>query len=140
MHNEPIALPLLESIRGLPADAKLAYACRPFEEFSFVDSSLLSIDAHTARRVVPMCFQADVFSHLNGAEVTSKVAAAGFSVAPQSTLFPDADARPSPAEVAKFLRDHQIEYLYVDAQHPNVLVPDAIVIASSEHGSLLHVP
>ena len=57
---QPIPESLLSAIRQLPADAKLAYACTPLEEFSFGDPRLLSIDAHTGRRVVPMCFEADL--------------------------------------------------------------------------------
>ena len=64
---EPIPVSLLQAIEQLPADAKLAYACQEFEEISFVNSKLLSIDAHTGRRVVPMCFEADVFGPLLGA-------------------------------------------------------------------------
>jgi hypothetical protein len=138
--NQPIARQLLTSIGELPAGAKLAYACRPFEEFSFVDSSLVSIDAHTGRRVVPMCFQADVFSSLNGGKTDRTVPAAGFPISPQATLFPDASARPSVTEITAFLRANDITYLYVDAQHPNTLVPGATVSASSGQGALLQIP
>ena len=51
-------------IRGLPLGAKLAYACRASEEVAFWEARLLSLDAHTGRRIVPMCFQAEVTSSL----------------------------------------------------------------------------
>lgn len=139
LDQEPIAVSLLLAIKQLPADAKLAYACRPFEEISFADASLLSIDAHTGRRVVPMCFEADVFSVLNGSPATDEFPSAGFTIAPQWTLYPDAEARPSPTEVAAFLKGHGIDYLYVDAQHPS-LVPDAIMVSASKSGALLRIP
>ena len=58
---------VLQAIGQLPADAKLAYACQSLEEISFVNSKLLGIDAHTDRRIVPMCFEADVLGPLFGA-------------------------------------------------------------------------
>jgi hypothetical protein len=138
LDHEPIAVSLLLAIKQLPADAKLAYACRPFEEISFTDPSLLSIDAHTGRRIVPMCFEADVFSVLNGSGVTDQFPSSGFAIAPQWTLYPNAEARPSPVEVAAFLKDHGIEYLYVDDQHPS-LVADAITVAASGSGAVLRI-
>jgi hypothetical protein len=140
LHNEPVSTALLESIRQLPPDAKLAYACRPLEEISFADTSLLSIDAHTARRVVPMCFQADVFSTQNGVWPSAQVPTAGFTLAPQSILYPDADANPSSEAVAVFLKIHGIDYIFADQRHPNSLVPDAVPIAASDHGEVLRVP
>ena len=92
--TEPVPVSLLRVIEQLPADAKLAYACRPFEEVSFVNSKLLSIDAHTGRRVVPMCFQADTIGPFYGAEPSSQVPDAGFAFAPQAALYPDCDGPP----------------------------------------------
>ena len=43
------------------ARRKLAYACLPAEEVAFWDAQLLGLDAHTGRRVVPMCFEAETF-------------------------------------------------------------------------------
>ena len=140
LHNQPVSVMLLEAISQLPPDAKLAYACRPFEEIAFTDPSLLSIDAHTARRVVPMCFQADVFSTLNGAPPSANTPAAGFTSAPQSALYPSVAADPSPAAVAAFLKDHGIYYIFADSRHPNLLVPDAIPVATGSNGAVLRVP
>jgi hypothetical protein len=139
-HNSPISVTLLDAIRQLPPDAKLAYACRPYEEFAFTDPSLLSIDAHTGRRVVPMCFQADVFSTLNGGSPSVNVPAAGFTLAPQAELYPNAAADPSSTAVANFLSQHGIRYVYADANHPNSLVPNASPIAEGGEGKVLKVP
>jgi hypothetical protein len=136
----PISVSLLGAIRQLPPDAKLAYACRPFEEVSFVNSRLVSIDAFTGRRVVPMCFEADVTSTLVGAPASLQAPAAGFQSAPQWTLYPDAAAHPSSATVAAFLKANGIDYIYVDSWHPNSLVTDAIPIATSGDGQVLRVP
>ena len=43
---EPWSTDLLASIRALPRDAKLAYACNPLEELSYWNSQLISLDAH----------------------------------------------------------------------------------------------
>jgi hypothetical protein len=140
LHNEPVSVNLLEAIGRLPLDAKLAYACRPFEEISFADTSLLSIDAHTGRRVVPMCFEADVFSTLNGAPPSAITPAAGFKFAPQSVLYPNSAADPSPAAVSAFLKGHGIHYIFADPRHPNLLVPDAVLVATDGNGAVLQVP
>jgi hypothetical protein len=140
LHNEPISLSVLEVISQLPMGAKLAYACRPFEEASFADSSLISIDAHTGRRVVPMCFEADVFSTLNGVLPSENVPAAGFSFAPQAALYPNASAAPSSEEVAAFMKQHGIDYIFADSKHPNSLVTDAVLVATSDHGEVLRIP
>jgi hypothetical protein len=140
LHNEPVSVDLLEAIKQLPPDAKLAYACRPFEEIAFTDPSLLSIDAHTGHPVVPMCFQADVFSTLNGAPPSAIRPAAGFTSAPQSALYPNAAADPSSAAVAAFLKDHGIYYIFADSRHPNLLLPDAVPVATGGSGAVLRVP
>jgi hypothetical protein len=137
---QPIPVSLLTAIRQLPADAELAYACRPFEEISFGNPRLLSIDAHTSHRVVPMCFEANVLSSLVGAPSSAQVPSAGFALAPQWTLYPTAAARPSSAAVASFLKDHGIDYIYADAAHPNSLVADAVLLARSGDFQLLRVP
>src|SRR4029079_19250183 len=102
-----------------------------FEEFAIADASLLSVDAHTAHRIVPICFEGDVFGTLFGVPASSSVPVAGVRLAPQSTIFPDAAARPSSAEVATFLKGLGIDYIFADAKHPNTLVPEAIPIAES---------
>jgi len=68
------------------------------------------------------------------------VPAAGFALAPQSKLYPDAETLPSSAAVATFLKAHGIDYIYTDMQHPNWLVADAVPIATSGAGQILRVP
>ena len=136
----PVPVELLGAIRNLPTDAKLAYACQPFEEVGFTDSRLLSIDAHTGRRVVPMCFGAEVLSSLIGTQQSLQVPNVGFKWAPQRALYPDAEARPSSADVAAFLKGNGIHYIYVDARHPNSLVADAVTLARIGDFQLLGVP
>lgn len=136
----PIPVSVLRAIESLPRDAKLAYSCQPFEEISFVNSKLLAVDAHTARRIVPMCFQADVNGTLLGEPISDTIPDAGFAGAPQATLFPDPTTRPSPEAVATFLKRHGIEYIYVDAAHPNALVPDAVEIARVRDHAVLKIP
>ena len=80
---------------GPPADAKLAYACQPLEEVAFWDPGLLGLDAHTGRRIVPMCFQAEFFGQLTGTPMSADVPSPLFQWAPQRALYPDSDARPS---------------------------------------------
>jgi hypothetical protein len=137
---DPIAVDMLRAIEQLPANAELAYACKPFEEVSFSDPRLESIDAHAGRRVVPMCFEAESLSVMVGAHPSLSVPDAFFRWAPQRILYPDAAANPSSGAVAAFLKDHGIDYIYADAQHPNSLVADAIPIATSADGEILKVP
>jgi hypothetical protein len=136
----PVPLSLLSAIDGLPADAKLAYACGTFEEVTFGTPSLLAIDAHTGRGIVPMCFEADVFSVLSGAAPSAQVPTADFTFAPQRLLYPDAEAHPSSPAVVAFLREHGIDYIYADAAHPNSLVANAVPIATSGDAEILRVP
>ena len=138
--DERITVILLDAIKQLPPDAKLAYACRPLDEISYVDSRLVSIDAHTGRRVVPMCFEADYFSTLVGAERSAQAPNSGLATAPQRVLYPNAAARPSSAAVAAFLKANGIDYIYADATRPNTLVADAVPIATSGDGEVLRIP
>ena len=140
-HEEhPIPLVVLAAIRDLPADAKVAYACEPLNEVAFTVPRMVSIDAHTARRVVPMCYQADFFSTLIGGERYTTEPSPAFLVAPQRVVYPDAAARPSTEVVVAFLKVHGINYIFEDPRHPNTLVPDAVPIAVSGGAALLRVP
>ena len=136
----PVPGEMLAAIRSLPSDAKVAYACRPLEEVAFWAAQLVAIDAHTGRRMVPMCFQADLEGVTTGAQISADVASPLFQWAPQRTLYPDSSAHPSSASVATFLKDNGIEYIYADALHPNSLVPDAIPIATEGANQVLRVP
>jgi hypothetical protein len=136
----PIPVSLLGAIEQLPSDAKLAYACGQLEETGFAGSRLLPIDAHTGRRVVPMCFEADVVSSLLGATPSVLVPNPFFEWAPQRALYPNSTARPSSTAVAAFLKDHGIDYIYADAKHPNSLVVDAVPIATDGDAAVLRIP
>ena len=128
--DAPIPVSLLDAIKRLPADSELAYACQPFEEVSYGNPKLISIDAHTDRRVVPMCFAADIYSTLVGAKPSAQVPNVDMALAPQHVLYPTASAHPSSAVVAAFLKTHGIDYIFADAMHPNTLVADAVPVAS----------
>lgn len=136
----PVPVAILEEIRSLPPEAKLAYACRPSEELAFWDPRLIGIDAHTERRIVPMCFQADFFGQLIGGQKSTDTPGPLFQWAPQRWLYLDSGARPSAASVASFLKDNGIDNLYTDALHPNALVPGAIPIATVGETQVLRLP
>jgi hypothetical protein len=136
----PVPVALLDDIRQLPADAKLAYACGAFSESSLGVPQLGTIDAHTDRRVVPLCYNAELLSSLIGATLSDDVPNLNFALAPQRMLYPNKHADPSSAAVSAFMKDHGIDYIYVDAQHPNTLVADAVPVASSGSSAVLRVP
>ena len=69
-----------------------------------------------------MCFEADAFSPLLGAERDPTVPNTSFGAAPQRAFYPDAFAQPSAADIAAFMKEHAIDYIYSDASHPNELV------------------
>ena len=137
---DPIPTIVLDAVRELPVDAKLAYACKPLSESGFAVSELLTIDAHTNRRVVPMCFEAEVLSTLVGAPRDETVMNLGFLYAPQSAIYPAPGADPSSATVVAFLKDHGIDYIFADAKHPNTLVADAVPIVTSGTATLFKLP
>jgi hypothetical protein len=136
----PVPVSIIDGIRNLPTDAKLAYACRPLEELTFWDARLLGIDAHAGRRIVPMCFQADFFGQLIGGLKSVDVPNLSFLRAPQHALYPDSSARPSEARVTSFLKANGIDYIYADALHPNSLVPAAMPIMTSGDTQVLRIP
>jgi hypothetical protein len=136
----PVSTDILMAIRDLPSNAKLAYACRPTQEQAFWAPWLLSLQAHTGRPVVPMCFEAEFFAKLLGAPPSADVPSPQFRFAPQQTLYPDSQARPSPAQITSFLKANGIDYIYADAVYPNSLVPDAISIATSGETQVFRIP
>jgi hypothetical protein len=138
--DDPIPVSMLEAIRRLPDDAKVAYACEPTAEISIWTPRLLSIDAHTGRRVIAMCFQADNLGTLIGAPRDPTVMSPLFAAAPQRELYPSADAKPSAGAVAAFLADHGIDYIYQDAVHSGTLVPGAVEVHRDGDFRLLQVP
>jgi hypothetical protein len=136
----PVPMEILAGIRTLPADAKLAYACQPSEELAPWDARLLGLDAHTGRRIVPMCFEADFFGQLIGGQRSADIPNPLFQLAPQRALYPDPSARPSSASLTTFMKDNGIDYIYADARHPNTLVPAAIPIVTSGDVQVLRIP
>jgi hypothetical protein len=139
-HYAPAPVELLAAIRGLPSDAKVAYACRPSEEILFWDARLVALEAHTGRPVVPMCFQAEFFGSMTGVHISAEIPSPLFRLAPQRKLYPDLGARPSSASIVTFLIGNGIRYIYADDAHPNSLVPEAIPIAASGDAQLLRIP
>jgi hypothetical protein len=137
---QPVPLAALTAIRNLPSDAKLAYSCRQDEEEAFWNPALVSIYAHTGRRVVPMCFESDVFSAMIGADPLIQGENPFFGWAPQRSLFRDAVTDPSGSSIATFLKDHGIGYVYADAMHPNSLLPEAVEIATQGGVMVLRSP
>jgi hypothetical protein len=138
--HRPTPLSILAAIQQLPAGSKLAYSCARFEEIAFNTPRLLSIDAHTGQRVVPMCFSAEVLSTMIGADPSAEQASLYFEGSPQRILFPDAGASPMPGAIASFLKSHGIDYVFADREHPNTLVPDAVPIAGSGDARVLRIP
>ena len=131
---------ILTAIDATPPNAKIAYACQEGEEVAFWDPKLVSITAHTGRRVIPMCFQSDVFGFLNGVQVPPDIPSPLFEHAPQHTIYPHPGAQPSHAVIAAFMKEHGIEYIYVDRLHRNSLVPDPVRVAASGEFEVLRVP
>jgi hypothetical protein len=136
----PIPVEVLAAIRSLPSDAKLAYACQPTEEVAFWTAGLLGIDAHTGRRIIPMCFEAETFGGLTGTELSKEVPSPLYRWAPQGTLYPDLTTQPSTTSLQEFLKANGIDYLYEDRFHPNTLVADAIPVATSGTVRILRIP
>jgi hypothetical protein len=136
----PIPLGILDAIRALPPDAKLAYSCKQTEEIGFGTPQLLSIDAHTSRRVIPMCFAAEKLSAMVGARESDLVPSLYFVGSPQRDLYPSPTSRPSGAEIERFLKDHGIHYIYADTRHPNALVPDAVTVAEVDGARIMRIP
>ena len=87
-----------------------------------------------------MCFMAEVLSTLIGAPPSERTENLFFGSAPQRTLYPDADAQPSSAAVATFLKDNGIRYIYADEMHPNTLVDDVLPVAMSDDAQVWWIP
>jgi hypothetical protein len=137
---QPVPVALVEAIRGLPVDAKVAYSCVSTEEVSYWDPRLGAIGVLGGRRIVPMCFEADVLSSMVGAELSAEVESPLFQTAPQRILYPTASSKPSSNAVTTFLRSHGIDYVYADEAHPNTLVPGAIPVMTAGAFGLLRIP
>jgi hypothetical protein len=137
---EPIPLEVLDAIRDLPADAVVAYRCNPGEEFAHYDGMLISITAHTRRPVAPMCFYADWLRELHGQVRDLTIPSPFGMLAPQRALYPTADARPSTQQLSAFLRSNGIGYQFVDPEHPEHLIPGAVIVGRAGEVELLRLP
>ena len=137
---EPVPVAILEEIERLEPSAKVAYECRPLEEMSTWLPRLVGLDAQTGRRVVPLCFRAYSLAAMLGQPLDAQVVDPAFSIAPQAELFRTAGARPSERELLAFLRDHGVGYVFVDARHPNQLLPSAVPVFTSGSAQLLRLP
>jgi hypothetical protein len=134
--NEQIPVSVLNRIRTLPPSAKLAYACRPRTELGYWQAELIAIYAHTGRRVLPTCYQAEVLIWAAPADVPSLA----FLASPLGHIFPTGGSTPRSEEVRKFLLSQGIDYIYADARHPNTLVADAIPVVVDGDFQLLEIP
>ena len=103
----------------------------PLEEAAFWDSQLLGLDAHTGRRVVPMCFQAETAGLMTRDADLSRCPEPAVPMGSAARALSRLRARAVARERGRaFLKANGIDYIYVDAVHPNTLVPDAIPIAT----------
>jgi hypothetical protein len=137
---DAVPVTMLDEIRQLPPEAKLAYACVNFEEVAIWDAALVSLVAHAGRPVVPMCFQSDPFSIQLDVPPDPARMNPFFRLAPQRSLYPTVDAEPTAADIEGFLREHGIDYIWVDPRHPNDLVPTAIEIARDGDFAIYQLP
>jgi hypothetical protein len=135
-----IPLGVFDAIRQLPPDAKMAYSCWPFEESAFNTPRLLTLDAHSGRRIIPMCYSAEILSGMIGAQLSIDQPNLYFNAAPQRSLYPNAAANPKREVIASWLLNHDIRYIYVDQLHPNRLVTDAVPIVSIHGVEVLRIP
>jgi hypothetical protein len=118
----PTPVAVLEALRSLPGNAKAAYACSPIENFAPWDASLVSLDAHTGVRMIPMCFMADRPRRVLGRELDPGIESPYFAVAPQSRLWPSPTSTPSEDEIRALLDEYDIDYILVDPAHPDTLL------------------
>jgi len=131
---------VLAELRRLPDRSKVAYGCTPIENFAPWDYSLISIEAHSGVRLVPMCFMADRARRLLGRELDPSIESPFFAIAPQRSLYPNAAARPSNEAIEAFLRAHGISYIYTDATHTDPMVAAAEPLFRDGPVTVYHLP
>jgi hypothetical protein len=124
-HYDPMPTAALSYIRDLPAEAKVGYACAQVEEVAVWDARLISVTAHTGRKVVPLCFQADVFGVQLGVPPDPTVPSPFFALAPQRSVWPSSSASPTTEQITAFMDSWGIAYILADSKHANTLDPDA---------------
>jgi hypothetical protein len=136
--HDDVPAAILERIRNLPSSAVLAYACQPKEELGYWSPRLGAIEAHTRRRILPICFQAEALTS-SIQESAADVPAQAFAGSAMSAIYPTSASRPSSAEVAAFMKQHGIAYIYADPRHPNTLVENAIPVLTVGEFELLRI-
>lgn len=136
----PTPVPALAALRSLGPDAKAAYSCSAIENFAPWDASLVSLDAHTSVRMIPMCFIADRARRILGRSLDPTIESPYFRNAPQRHLYTSADANPSADEITSFLRANGVAYIYSDAAHPNLLLPGATPIFVEGGVTIFRIP
>jgi len=139
-HYDPMPTDAIAFIRDLPKEAKLGYACAQVEEVAVWDARLISITAHTGRKVVPLCFQADIFGAQLGQPVDPSVPGPFFALAPQRLVWPSSPASPTSAQIEAFMDAWGIAFILADSTHPNSLVPDAEPVFRSGNVTIYQLP
>jgi len=139
-HYADIPTDMLDAVRDLPAEARLAYACEPFEEVAAWDARLISITAHTGRPLVPMCFQADTFRHQLGKASDTTIENPFFRNAPQRSLYPTALAAPGDEQTRSFMERYGIDYIWIDPDHPDLLVSEADLVHQVDGFAIYQLP
>ena len=136
---EPIPVGLLEAIADCPR-TPAGVLVRGHSTRAPLDPQLLSIDAHTGHRVVPMCFEADSSDRYRLPKASADCEPTVPDGLPSWRCIrmrpPSHPRQPSTA----FLKDRGIDYIYADARHPNTLVDEAILVAKSGAAEILRVP
>ena len=116
-NDEPVPVSLLAAIRDAAGRREGGVRLPAGRgDLGSVNPTLLAIGAHTDRRIVPMCFEADALRQLVGGEPTFDDISPLFVAAPQRALFPTASARPSADAVVAFMQANGIDYIYADAR------------------------
>lgn len=136
----PVPLSVLDAIRELPEDARLAYSCGPVDEFAPWTPRLGTITAHTGRIAMPLCFMADPTLPLLADLPIDPTIASPFVGPAQLSLFPTATSVPTRHDLLAFLRAHDIGYVYVDASHPDRLALGGPTVHAEGDVTIYRVP
>jgi hypothetical protein len=117
----PVPLGVLDAVRALPADARIAYSCGPADEVAPWTPRLGTITVHTGRVLMPMCFMADPTPPFLADRPVDPLVASPFVGPAQQSLFTTPTTVPTTDAILGFMRRHGIDFVYVDAQHPDRL-------------------
>ncbi len=139
-HLPPVPLGVLEAVRALPADARIAYSCDPVDEFAPWTPKLGTITAHTGRILMPVCYMADPTLPLLANRPIDPDIPSPFTGPAQQSLFTSAATVPTTDAIRAFLRQHGIGYVYVDAQHPDRLALGGPAVHTEGDVTIYRVP